>query len=131
MPMQLEEFRLRFVENMTKNYANETKEMIARLVHPQERIEYHKFRRTIDRHFLEEIPQDPDNLQKGVRLDCEYCSDRSKLVEKRKKNKKKDDDNEIQTKKVKKNRQRTHYRCEQCKVACPGSCFKSYLTYIN
>jgi len=56
--MQLEEFRLRLVENMTKKYANETEEMITRLVHPQERIEYHKSRRAIDRHFLEEIPQD-------------------------------------------------------------------------
>jgi len=83
--MQLEEFRLRLVENMTKTYCNETGELITRLVHPQQRIENHKSCRKIDRHFLEEISQDPDNL----RLDCEYCSDRSKPVEKGKKNKKK------------------------------------------
>jgi len=41
VPMQLEEFRLRFVEYMTKKYTNETGEMITRLVHPQERIEYY------------------------------------------------------------------------------------------
>jgi len=52
VPMQLEEFRLRLVENMTTKYANETGEMITWLIHPQERID-HKPRRTIDRHFLE------------------------------------------------------------------------------
>jgi len=126
VPMQLEVPVL--VENTTKKYANETGEMITLLVHPQERIEYHKSLRTIDRHFLKEIP---DNLQKDVRLDCEYCSDRSNPVEKRKKNKKKSDDNEIRTKKVKSDRQRRYYRCEQCKVTlCPGSCFKS-LSYTT
>jgi len=54
--MQVEEFRLRLAENMTNKYVNETGEMITLLVHPQERMEYHKSRRTIDRHFLEEIP---------------------------------------------------------------------------
>jgi len=51
VPMQLEEFRLRLLENMTKKYANETGEIIG-LVHPQERIENHKSCRRIDRHFL-------------------------------------------------------------------------------
>jgi len=64
--MQLEEFRLRLIENMTKKYVSETGEMITRLVQAQERIEYHKSRRTIDR-YSEEIPQDPDNLQRDER----------------------------------------------------------------
>jgi len=54
---------------MRKQYTNETGEMITRLVLPQERIEYHKSRRRLDRHFLQEIPQDHDKLHKDVRLE--------------------------------------------------------------
>jgi len=108
VPLKLEEFRIKLVENMVKRYSTERGEMMNRPITIEFRGDMAKGRRLIDRHFLEEIPKEPGS--KDQRKDCVYCSDRSNDANK-------------------KSRQKTKYRCQQCQVPlCPTSCFKVYHT---